>query len=193
MDPIFHSAIEPEVRFCLGLRLQPLTVGHLWLLYSIHSAFPDYPQNAGLKDLIVAVAVCSQRSHEQARRMLKSHFAKRCMWLWGWFNRKKPLPEEIEVFGAFLAEQLGTPQQDDCGRGGELRVPLCWRLVAMLMADFGMSFEAAQKTRVAFAMTLWAVEADRRGVNKLASDRQINFRAWAAEMERSRLSNEQLQ
>lgn len=175
---------------CLGVRLRPLTVGHLFVLLEHDNAYPDHPERAEWPDLLEAILVCSQ-THRRAGRMLASGFAPTGMKLWGFLTRKKSWRAESCVFLHWLREQLGTPAQDDLGVGGELRAPLCWRLLAMLMADFRFSRAQALKTPVAFALCLWATEADRRGTGKLASERQVIFRNWVQEQERIRIEKEQ--
>lgn len=196
MDPTFRKAIRAEQAriVCLGVKLRPITLGHLFLLHEEGNAFPEHAKEAEWPDLVQAVLVCSQRSASSARRMIYGRLAWLWAVVWGWCNRKttRSRLKRTEVYAAFcdyLGEQLGRPEPDDLSPGGagELRAPMCWRLLAMLMADFGLSRKEALKTPVAFALTLWATEADRRGVSKLASERQIGFRAWVRQMEAKRL------
>lgn len=187
MDQAFQNAIRAQKArvFCFGLRLQPLTVGHLFALYEIGSALPDHCEEATDADVITAVLVCSQKSHEKALQMLESPWARLGFKIWGWiFRRRNDEGEQAQIFGEYLRDNLSTPEPDAYGRGGELRIPLCWRLLALLMADFHMSKDEALKTPVALAVTLWSVDADRRGTSKLASERVLSFRAFAAEQDR---------
>lgn len=189
MDPSFTRALLLKERRhrAFGLNLRPLTVGHLFLLLELENAYPDHPEEAGYPDLMTAVLVCSA-DHRRARRMVGSRFAPRFMRVWGFLARRLDWQKEAVAFGEYLREQLGTPQRDEIGRGGELTAPLAWRLQAMLMAEFHMSPKEALDCPVAWATTLWATEGDRRGVSKLASERQLRFRAWVKEMEAKRLA-----
>lgn len=200
MDPVFAKAIRaPEARIvCLGLELKPLTLGHLFLLLETDNAFPDYANQADWQDLVPAVLICSQRSHTRARRMLKSPFRKMGYKLWGRLNQKAFLVHQLTdaqiVFQKYLGEQLAMPQMDKVSSGGGdscgLRAPLAWRILAMLMADFGMNEAQALRQRVPFAIALWATEADRRGTSRLADDRQILFRKVVEQKERERIARE---
>lgn len=193
MDQAFTNAIRAQkARFvCLGVRLQPLTVGHLFVLLEHGNAYPDRAGLADASDLITAVLICSQRSARRARRMVEGRLAPLGVWIWGKLCGKAISKEGLQTaaveFGKYLEEQLRTPEPEEWGGPkGELKAPLCWRLLSMLMADFGLSRKEALKTNVQWALVMWATEADRRGSCKLASGRQIQFRAWAAEMEKIR-------
>lgn len=201
MDQVFQSAIRARKAriVCLGARLRPLTVGHLFVLHELGNAYPENEAHAQWEDVVTAVLVCSQKTAKKARRMLHSCFSSIGLALWGIMNRE-PDREAFErrkviekaLFESWLRHQLKTPQRDalsfGSGAAEEQRVPLCWRLLAMLMADFGMTREKALQQEVSFALVLWATEADRRGVCKLASERQIRFRSWVERMERARLA-----
>lgn len=187
MDPSFVNALRTLRRRhrAFGLNLRPLTVGHLFLLLELENAYPDHPEEAEYSDLMTAVLVCS-RDYRRARRMLSSRFGPSFMRLWGHLTRRLDWREEARAFGEYLREQLRTPERDSLRRGEELTAPLAWRLQAMLMAEFHMTPAEALDCPVAWSTTLWATEGDRRGVSKLASERQLHFRAWVREMEAMR-------
>jgi hypothetical protein len=186
MDAAFHNAVRASARtVCFGLRMQPLTVGHLWLLHEIGNALPEHGDEADESDIITAVLICSQKSHRIARRMVRSRLCRFWCALWGHLMRKRPFMVEAKLFGEYLRRELQSPAVDGGAGSGELRAPLCWRLVTMLMSNFGMPLKQALKTPVAFALCIWATEADRRGSLKLASERQLRFHAWADEAERT--------
>lgn len=188
MDSTFRNAVlaEKAGTVCLGVRLQALTVGHLFLLLEQGIAFPEHAGQADFKDVLLAVMICGQKDHRKAKGMIESRFAELWFWLWGVLAGKRSRREATYIFCEYLSEQLSTPATDDLGSGGgELRVPLCWRLLAMLQADFHLSHEEALAMPTARAVVLWAVEADRRGTAKLASERQLVFRSWADAMDRS--------
>lgn len=191
MDVAFSNAVRADSArtVCLGVRLQPLTVGHLFLLLEHENAYPDRSDEAGFADVVDAVTVCWQ-PHKRSRQLLNSPFAGAFLLLWGFFVRKRPLKKEKAIFDCYLREHLPVPQPDKTPPhvGGENSVPLCWRLATLLMADFGLSWEEAIDTPVARALVLWATDADRRGTHKLATERQIVFRRWAAEQEMERLA-----
>lgn len=172
--------------------MKPLTVGHLFVFLEEGLELPEHPERAGFADQVLAVLICGQRSHAGARRMIGSRFARLWMIAWGWLVRREWIAFEAEMgrFWRYLAVELERPQSESIAAGGELKAPLCWRLVAMLMSDFGLSRKEALQSPVKWALCLWATEADRRGTDKLASERQIGFRAWVAEQERERLKAE---
>lgn len=191
MDPAFASAIgaaaQPKHRV-LGLALQPLTVGHCFLFAEHKLNVPDRIEELDLADLVLATLICSQKTHAAARKLITSRFAKTGMHIWAKLvHRRMSLHAEALKFQDYLLDMLQRPADDDA-EGGELKAPLCWRLAAMLMADFRLTWEQAMAMPVPIANCLWATEADRRGAITLLSERQHNFRAWVAEMEAKRLA-----
>lgn len=195
MDSAFSIALQASQgrrHVCLGLRLRPLTVGHLFVLAENGNAFPDHPEAAKDYDLITAVLVCAQR-HRPARSFVYSWVAPLfcAFWgaIWAFVRRGREVvgAEDFAGFAAYLEEQLIRPEPESPPGGPqEVRAPLAWRLYAMLMADFHLSPKEAMDFPVAQALCLWATEADRRGVSNLASERVINFRRWAEQQEIAR-------
>lgn len=194
MDPVFAMPMcgrsdRKTGHRVLGLNLRPLTVGHLRLLLELDNAWPDSPENSTFADLAAAALVCSQ-PHQESAKLLYGRLARLGWRFWAWRSRKANWITERTHFAAYLESQLRRPDTDAPGTRGERRVPLAWRLIAMLMSDFRYSFKDAMDVEVGFALTLWAVESDRRGVEKLANERQIRFRAWVKEQEEQRLAKE---
>jgi hypothetical protein len=191
MDAVFTNSLRTLQRRhrAFGLSLRPLTVGHLFLLIELENAYPESPKEAGESDLFTAVLVCSQ-PHARARKMLESSWAPLWMWIWGKACKRLDWREEAKAFGEYLREQLARPEPDRFSTGEEARVPLAWRLQAMLMAEFCPNRKESLDAPVSWALTLWATESDRRGVSRVASDRQRVFREWVREQEAERLEAE---
>lgn len=198
MDPAFSFSVPRSDRGrdrtghkVLGLRLRPLTVGHLFLLLEVDSAYPDHPEAACYEDLAVSALVCSQ-PHSAARKLIYGRFARLAWRIWAWVARRAKWETEETEFLHYLAKQLRRPESESMSTGiPEVRAPLAWRLLAMLMADFHLTRAEALDVEVGFALTLWAVESDRRQIDKIASERQLAFRAWVKTQEAERLANEQ--
>lgn len=194
MDEAFANALRRgqgvQAR-CLGLNLQTLQVGHLFLLEQEGCAFPYRYEDSELSDLVIGVFICSQ-SWDRAERALKAWWTPYFMRVWERLTRKNRASWKLTaapLFQTYLLEANNAPET--AGRGAaELKAPLPFRLLAMLMADFHLSEKDALGIPVKRALCLWVTEADRRGTISLLSERQRNFRAWVEEQERIRLSKE---
>lgn len=166
---------------CLGLNLQTLTVGHLFLLAEHDCAFPFRYEEAGLGDLVIGVLVCAL-PWRKAQRTVKTWWTPYFMRLWERFTRNQSKQAAAEAFQIYLSRELRAPATE--GARGELKTPLPFRILVMLMADFHLTEEKAMDMPVKKAMCLWAAEGDRRGKISLKSDRVLDFEAWAAEQDR---------
>ncbi len=184
-----HPAISPPRtgHRVLGLGMRPLTIGHLLLLLEVGSPYPDQAELADEGAMATAALICSQ-PHRSARKLIYSRFATIGTKLWGWLQRKCDLAREERVFLSYLVSQLARPESESISMGtkDDMRVPAGWRLLSMLMSDFRMSFDQALNTEVRFALTLWAVESDRRGIERIASERRLAFHKWVREQEAAR-------
>lgn len=118
----FFRDIIPEPHVILGLRMRPLSLGHLLLLHRIGSAFvtggsPSYD------DLAASVFLCSL-TYEQGLEALDSPQLDRVMSLWQrkvcgqtgiryWLGLKKatpiPLAEKCAAFRAYLEQGSSHP------------------------------------------------------------------------------------
>lgn len=173
---------------CLGLNLQTLQVGHLFLLEEHECAFPYRFEEHRDGDLVIGVLICSQ-SWKASRKNLKAWWMPFYVQLWERLTRRHSTEEAAEIFQMYLCREMTAPETEGPGTA-ELKAPLPFRLLAMLMADFHITEEKAMDMPVKKAMCLWATEGDRRGTVSLVSERQLNFRKWVEEQERIRLANE---
>jgi hypothetical protein len=188
VDPAFQSVIsrgQGARARVLALRLQPLQLGHLFLLERLECAFPFETERAGLADLVSGVLVCSL-PWRKAEKTLRAWWLPLFMRLWEKVTRKHPKAEAARVFQEYLTEEMTAPATK--GAGGEITAPLPFRILTMLMVDFHMTEAEAMNCEVKKAMCLWVTEGDRRQTIQLLSERQLNFAAWVEEQERARLA-----
>lgn len=177
MDRAFQLAANVEPRHvAMGLPMQPLTLGHVFLAHELDLPFFTHSGTPAVADLLTAVWICAWRSAPAARRSLFSLTGKLKLKLWGWSCRGQKLVVEAGRFHTYLSDQsiypeVATPAP---GTSRQLSAPEHWRLLAMLMADFHMSREQAIDTPLAFARALWAVEGERKGTLKLSHDDRIS-------------------
>jgi hypothetical protein len=165
MDPAFSSALsESTEHSAFGLRLYPLTLGHLFLLSELDATFLVEEVEPSMDDLLIATFIAAHRTARQARKSLASRWAKVAFWLWGRASRRRILRDEIEKLRVYVKSQQSAPVVElPIGnvQTRELRAPEHWRLLAMLMSDFHCTREQAMDTTMNFARALWAVQGER--------------------------------
>jgi len=89
----------------LGVRLAPVTLGHLYLL---DDCGIDMGAEWSPADSMLAVFICSNPA-EKARAYLGKWWIGRYFKLWGWVNRKRDWLPELEAFREWFGEQLAGP------------------------------------------------------------------------------------
>jgi hypothetical protein len=144
----------------LGLRLQPLTVGHALILSRLGSPFAVGGKVA-LPHLMEAVAVCSQPL-STATAALSSPWRPVFVWLWLRKIRRMNLTQERERFSNWLTEQHGNVE---CWQeaGKEPVMPSAERMLAAVCSELHQSAEAALEFPVAAASRLLIAKAEMHG------------------------------
>lgn len=129
MEPTFirGASIRPTGPRVLGLRLAPLTVGHLQLLLSLESPFAGIDRDPTPDDFFTAVFVCSRPFRESDRNLSK--------WWLPWFFR----------FWAWRVKHLGLVL------GVELSRFRTWFEAQVAMPEFRAPPEQGLQTRSAGA------------------------------------------
>ena len=123
MSHDFFYAHEPAEVSVLGLRLRPLSVGHLILLHTVESAFISPQAVPVLNDLAIGTLICSQ-SYEEASASLRDPDLPKFLHEWPirlsgcrkWsvrlgFKPKREIdfPSEIRIFVEYLSKHLKCP------------------------------------------------------------------------------------
>lgn len=117
MDPVFHRALaqardaQPVV---LGLRLRPLTLGHLFLLTEIRSPYLGFDFGPSpFADFFLTVFICAQDDAEKARAAFDSWWLPIFFRLWSFKARPRRgrdvLKESSKGFRDWLAGQMASP------------------------------------------------------------------------------------
>jgi hypothetical protein len=178
MHPVFRRALIPEPRFrCLRLPLQPLTLGHLFLLQALDSPLLNAGRDVERGDLLLAVAICS-RPHAKAQRLLLCGWRTTLfLWWWGFRCRHVNIVNECAVFCTYLNEERAMPATVRGNSSRELLAPIEWRLYCELTAA-GMSREQVLDTPVIAAQCLWATRMEAEGKIQLVNESVIS-RLWA--------------
>ncbi len=108
MDEVFTSAFVRHDAHVLGVRLSPLSLGHVMLLYHIESPFVT-GATWTLSDLAQAVWICSKKYSQidvaiDPKRILKE------VHRWGRACKKMDYAAEAEKFKAYLTHYLQAPE-----------------------------------------------------------------------------------
>jgi hypothetical protein len=173
---------------CLCLRLEPLTLGHLFLLRECDVDFDALATS----DLVMGVFICSG-SHTQARKNLRAWWSKYFMMLLGFICRKLKPAEEAEKFYEYLEDGLRAPTMHSFKNGPArmLSAPDEWRMLVMLEVDFHKSKADALDMTMREIYCRWATEADRQGSQSIMSDDEREFWEHARKCDRERFAHEQ--
>jgi hypothetical protein len=170
MDAAFKLAALDKPHRALGITLQPLTLGHLFLLEQHDSAFVSNDRIPTADDLILSCFICSDRA-DRFTKNLRAIWTKLFLKLWSRRAAKLDLLREIANFRAYLRAHEVTPEIcAPVGAVRALRSPHSWRLLAMCMNDFNMSEAEALAMPILKVNCLWVTEADRRGTIELWGD-----------------------
>lgn len=184
MDRAYISAATSATQRrhkCLGLTLEPLTVGHLFILLELQSPFITGDQET-FEDFLIAVFVCAN-THTQSRKNLKRWWCRLFFRVWGYANRKADIVTELLLFRAYLAEQMSVPvyRKDQSGQAPSAPVP--YQVLASLMTEFCVSEADAMRMRVNHANCLCAAAAELRGTLQAQDESFRELWEYAAEQD----------
>lgn len=130
----------------LGVRLVPLTLGHLFLLDELDI---DSGMEWTASRLRVAVVACALPAQE-ARKTLFSSWLPVVASLWKWRTRKADYSAELGEFLDWYNEQCSGPDviRDSKGSSDEFAAPMHLSLLAIAMHKFHMTEEVAMQMPV---------------------------------------------
>jgi hypothetical protein len=167
---------------CLGLRLERISIGHLFLLAEISSPFL-LGGPVSVVDLSNAVFVCSQDWRKADRDSSRWWFP---LFLKLWAARCRRMDFELEQrkFSDYYGEETEFPAVKGREHGAkEFGSPWWWRLLAILMSDFHLSEETALDMPVAKAAMLFTAKAESEGNLKLWTAADSAFDSFCRDME----------
>lgn len=159
----------------LRLDLQPLTLGHVFLLAEAESVFvtggaTDDP----IGQLSLAAFICSQ-SPESARRGLNAWWSERFFKVWAWFCRPCDYQVEAEKFSTWFSEQVDGPKVEETKESRHMGTPWHMNLLATLVGEVGVDIDAAKRMPVREARQLICALAEARGQCKVVSEEKVQF------------------
>lgn len=186
MDPAFMQAVAPKPHTVLGLRLQPLTLGHRFLLAKHNSFFVTghtYEEDFfGALDLMMASFICSNKSSRTSELMINSGWPFRVFcWLWARRILRMDFLIERKRFDNYWSQWHEVPRVQFERNPGTLinapkdvGSPFEWTTLAMLYSDFNRTNDEAMEMTFVEAGNLWAAEGERKGDFSLKSNRHMD-------------------
>ncbi len=169
MTDEFYLAAVPEPRTILGLRLRPLSLGHLLLLHRVKSAFVTADEGEpAYHDLALSVLICSQTWEQNIatfddqdlpefmRRWHDQLTGADSFWVKIGFRKFRPIDLQSKCleFADYLKEGSKIPDYDfNPGDFRELAVPSIELIKVTLMRDLHIS-ESEILDR-SWALCLW--------------------------------------
>lgn len=198
----FLKAAVPAPVTCLGIRLRPLSLGALILMFRFDNEFianRDLPEAAvqalPLGDLLQGVLACSM-DYDKALAELSDPELPRAMELWAtklgfgkrkhWFSRQ-PVPDLSRIrnakiiFHQFLQEGLAYPcTKAECGE--QRPIGSAWPLLTLtgLMAELHQDISIALNQPLALSRWLVAANGERKGILEVCDRSELsNIKAEA--------------
>jgi len=115
----YYEAALPEPFTILGLRLRPLSMGHLIILNRIGSPFVcDTEKLTGLGDLAVACLICS-KTYQEGAALLSDTDLPVALYRWGrrltkphWWSKRREidLQEKFSLFADYIKSATEIPE-----------------------------------------------------------------------------------
>lgn len=193
----FLKAAVPDPVTCLGIRLRPLSLGALLLLYRFENAFIMRPSKPGqwlnlaeypLGDLLQGILVCSQE-FDQAQATLADPGLKKDMAAWGrqlegpiWTRHTRAgkirfqtrLRRASEIFAAFIHRGRQYPcTKAEVGPEKEIGSP--WPLLTLtaLMGELNQDLTTAINQPLALSRWLVAGNGERQALLEVVERSEV--------------------
>jgi hypothetical protein len=138
----FYEAALPEPFTILGLRLRPLSMGHLIILHRIGSPFVvDTEELTGLGDLAVACLICS-KTYQEGQELISDPDLPGALYRWGrrltkphWWNRRREidLAEKFGLFADYIKAATEIPDHYWTQEGGSVDAPMVQTVKVQLL------------------------------------------------------------
>lgn len=190
------KAAVPDPVTCLGIRLRPLSLGSLLLLFRFENKFASADPSAAvllpLGDLLQGVIVCSLPWDEaqaalaspDLRQDLAKWHRKLCGYPWQRSKRKgyhKRVNAAKILFANYIAEGSKYPcSKAECQPAKEIGSPWPMLTLTCLMDDLNMDFQRAINIPLAFARWMVASNGERKGLLEICERSEIaNLQAEA--------------
>ena len=186
----------------LGLRLVPLTIGHVYLLAELRSPIVTGEDGADpLGELGLACIACASdviTARQDIERLLGAQGwrARRASRKWATHCAKLDFPAEAEKFREWFTHQVDGPRQKrDMSKdgGNTLSAPWWFNLVANIGGEFGWAPDIIKALTVREAKQLLSARLESSGSAEFTSQADEDFRTsvdyWKNEVKRRGLNS----
>jgi hypothetical protein len=108
----YASAILPDPCALCGVRLAPLTLGHMLLLHRVESPFVTGARYPGAGDLLLAIILCSQPWETSARQWADGQLPRRIrrLRLKAAITLRRSHTQAVQAFQAYIDEGTRGPE-----------------------------------------------------------------------------------
>lgn len=147
-DRLYVDAALPEPFTILGLRLRPLSIGHLILLHRLESPFvvSEAPGALSIGDLALACLICSQ-TYAQGVELLDQEDLAKQLFKWGlratrqhgwriwcpWLYQPIKLEEKFGLFSEYLKYHMEVPCYSvESGKSRGIEAP-AWQVIRVVL------------------------------------------------------------
>ena len=165
-DSKYFNSVIPVPWTILGIRLLPLSIGHLTILHSLHSPFVTDEKAVTIGDLVLAVVICS-RTYEEGIKALDSDDLGKQVEKWGkqlrgrgrWFGWfRKPIeinwPEKLKMFSDYMSDHLKAPDYSyDPSKSREVKCPIYQMIRVTLLHE--MNLTESEVLNRPYAQAMW--------------------------------------
>ncbi len=180
----YARAARPKPTRCLGLLLNPYSLGHALTLQAHDNSFlrrePSY------EDLIHGVFVCSQ-SWESYTEKERSPFLGMFLKFWGFRTRKANLLREIQIFQDYIIDGNFFPEVNTPSKGRTMVCPWIARLKVELMIELGLSETEVLNRPLALSNIEYCAIGETNGTISMFSEKDAAF----LEFHKKRMEEEQ--
>lgn len=174
----FNTAADNPPKI-LHLQMRPLTLGHVYLLHCVESPFVLLNKELGEQDLFLAALICSD-DWRKGKGNIDARFFPSFLRLWSWNTRRRDRVSHLARFDEYIATGMKSAEQKISLESGEdLQSPWLWRLIAFLMCEAGMSFEASLDMKCWQANAIYVARAEMKHGLKLISERDHDLWEFA--------------
>lgn len=188
----FDRALRPVEYRCLGLRLRPLTLGHVFLLFRFQSPFVAGGDTPTRGDLVLAAFICALPWRESEKK-LSSFWLAWFMRYWGFCARKLDFENECDGFNHYLGESLTGPKVKtnplDSQPEARFATPWPFMVLARLAREFHMSRDAAMDIPLIEATALFTANAELNGATHFVTPRDQEFLDLCRELDKAKGHN----
>jgi hypothetical protein len=171
----YAAALLRDSYYIAGVRMEPLTVGHILLLHRLEHPLVIGKGTLDASRIVQAAALCSV-PYATAVRAVESRWLRLRLWWVGWRMRKQIRPFGFAHLVRYLAEGCRGPKTwvpADAG-GRRLNTPFWVTVQVTLMRDLGMSKAEALATPAREAVWLCSAIWEAAGAIEMASEAELS-------------------